>query len=60
MEEDLVHQAVQAVAEAAAVHVAVVHPAVHVAHAAEASHVVEDVPNHQSQRAAVARSQSKC
>lgn len=56
--EDLVHQAAQAVAEAARALVVAVHPAVHAAHAVEASPVV-DAPNQNHQRVAVVQSQSK-
>lgn len=57
--EDLVHQAVPAAAEAVHVHVVVVrHQAVHVAHVAEAS-LVEENPNQDHQRVAVAQNQSK-
>lgn len=57
MVEDLVHQAVQAAAEAVPVHAVVVRPVDHVAHAAVANLVVDD-PNQNHQRVAVARSQT--
>lgn len=60
-EGDPVHQAVQAEAEAVHALAVVAHQADHVAHVAEASHVVDvQNPNQNHQRVAVAPSQSKC
>lgn len=57
-EEDLVHRAARAVATAGHVPVVADHQAVHVAHEAEASPVV-DAPNQSHQRVAAAQNQSK-
>lgn len=56
--EDPVHRAVQAVAAAVHDHVVVDHQVAHVAHAVEASPVV-DAPNQSRQRVAAAQSQSE-